>query len=44
MFEFEEFEETLQGNFIFSDLALAYKGRNTRSKVLFNHLFIIYYF
>lgn len=33
IFEFDEFEETLQGNFKFSDLALAYKGRNIRQKV-----------
>ncbi|CAG8535421.1 373_t:CDS:10, partial [Funneliformis mosseae] len=30
MFEFEEFEETLQGNFSFSNLALDYKGGYTK--------------
>jgi hypothetical protein len=34
MFEFEEFEETLQGNLKFSDLALAHKGKNLRPKVI----------
>ena len=37
MFEFEEFEETLQGNLKFSDLALAYKDRSLRPKVLFHY-------
>ncbi|CAB4424502.1 unnamed protein product [Rhizophagus irregularis] len=32
IFEFDEFEETLQGNFKFSDLALAYKGKNIKQK------------
>ncbi|CAG8543699.1 6690_t:CDS:10 [Funneliformis caledonium] len=31
MFEFEEFEETLQGNFSFSNLALDYKGGDSDS-------------